>query len=96
MEQTGNDRLKLVTFNLPKSSGDMERTRKCYGMIEGQTDTKTNEGHSYSALRQGINKMPRARSMYRLNGSMACHSKAKCKPEIYILKQPNFKQLCIS
>ena len=41
-----------------KSSGDMERTRKCYGQTDGLTD----EGHSYntpSASRRGINKLSR-------------------------------------
>ena len=42
--------------NLSKGSGDMERTRKCYRMTDGQTDTRTNEGHFYnppSASRRG-------------------------------------------
>ena len=44
--------------NQSKGSGDMERTRKCYGLTHGQTDGRTDEGHSYnppSASRWGIN-----------------------------------------
>ena len=48
--------------NLSKGSGDMERTRKCYGRIagrtfgqtderiDGRTDEWTDEGHSYNPL----------------------------------------------
>ena len=36
--------------NRSKGSGEMERTRTCYGRNDGRTDGLTDEGHFYNHL----------------------------------------------